>query len=108
MTTLNHHTYDRGAVATWRLLAKSDGSRGSMGGLKQYIVRIELRKDGIFVIKKFWGKADGQELRELSCDTVAARDNYTDAYRAAYGVVRKKLDGGYWHDYARQVELVDA
>jgi hypothetical protein len=108
MTTLDNPTYDRGAVATWRLLAKSDGSRGLMGGLKQYIVRIELRKDGIFVVKKFWGKADGQELYELSRDTVAACDDYHEAYRSAYRVVRKKLDGGYWHDYARHIELVDA
>lgn len=106
--TLDHHTYQRGSLATWRLLATSDGTRGRNGGLKQYIVRVELRKDGNFVVKKFWGKADGQDLYELASSVVGVYDNFTSAQFWAYRVVREKLDGKYWHDYSKQVELVDA
>lgn len=108
MTTLDHHTYQYGSLATWRLLAKSDGTRGRDGGLKQYLVRIELRKDGNFVVKKFWGKADGQALHELASSVVGVYGEYSTARYMAYSVVREKLDRQYWTDYSKQVELVDA
>jgi len=104
--TLDHSTYQHGAVAVWRLLATSDGTRGRSGGHKQYIVRIELRANGNFLVKKFWGKADGQALSELTSSVVGEYDNYLSAQRWAYDVVRGKLDKQYWHDYSKQVELV--
>lgn len=107
-STFDHSTYQHGSLATWRLLASSDGTRGRKGGMKQYLVRIELRKDGKFVVKKFWGKADGQRLSELASQDVGVYDDYASARFWAYRVVREKLDGKYWHDYAKQVELVDA
>lgn len=105
-STLDHSTYQHGAVAVWRLLATSDGTRGRSGGHKQYIVRIELRANGNFLVKKFWGKADGQALSELASSVVGEYDNYQSARYWAYDVVRGKLDGKYWHDYSNQVELV--
>jgi len=102
----DHDTYKHGALAVWRLLATSDGTRGRSGGQKQYIVRIELRLNGKFLVTKFWGKADGQALSELASSVVGEYGNYQSAQCWAYDVVRGKLDGKYSLDYATRIELV--
>jgi len=104
--TLDHSTYQHGALAVWRLLATSDGTRGRSGGHKQYIVRVELRANGNFLVRKHWGKADGQALSELASSVVGEYDNYASARYWAYDVVRGKLNGKYWCDYDKQIQLV--
>jgi len=102
----DHDTYKHGALSVSRLLATSDGTRGRQGGLKQYIVRIELRANGKFLVTKHWGKADGQALSELASSVVGEYGSYQSAQYWAYDVVRGKLDGKYWHDYTTRIELV--
>jgi len=107
-TTLDHDTYKHGSLAAWRLLSRSDGTRGRDGGLKQYIVRVEMTHDGKFVVTKFWGKADGQPLHELASKRVGVYGNFLSARTCASMVAAEKTNGKYWSDYYHSVELVEA
>jgi len=107
-TALDHSSYTKGALVTWRLLADSEGTRGAKGGLKQYIVRVELTTDGKFIVTKHWGKADGQRLSELASSRVATYSDFPNARARANMVAREKTDGKYWTDYHNTVELVPA
>ena len=107
-TTLDHFTYSQNSLAVWRLLANSEGTRGRKGGLKQYLVRVDLRTDGKFIVTKFWGKADGQRLSELTSSVVGVYSDYAVADLYARMTVTEKTNGKYWTDYKKSVELVPA
>lgn len=95
-------TYTRNALAVWRLVADSDGTKG---GQKQYLVRIELTDNGHFVVVKYWGKREVQGLYKLASKVEGTYSTYKVAKVYAVGAVNAKL-GKYELIHHDELELL--
>ncbi len=87
----NTHTKVNGSLATWVLLADSDGVRGSQGFQKQYVVVMHLTAGGQFMVRKYWGKAE-THISELANSVVGIYGSFFSANNAALEVVNSKSD----------------
>lgn len=89
--TTMHPSYTRDSVAQWYLIARSEGSRGRQGGLKQYLVRVEKRPDGTYVVKKYYGKDENQPIEKLQSTVEGPFGSYQTAKQVGAAAARAKM-----------------
>ena len=88
----NTHTQKvNGSLATWVLVADSDGDRGRQGFQKQYVIAIHLTAKDQFIVRKYWGKAEAH-VSVLTSSVVGIYNSFYSANYAAVEVVNSKLD----------------
>ncbi len=102
----NTHTKVNGSLASWTLVASSDGKRGRTGYQKQYVVAIRMLTDGKFVVSKYWGKAE-THFSELATSEVGVYGSFYSAKYAATEAVNAKI-GKYSLVHSDSIELVNA
>lgn len=105
--TTTHTTKVNGALASWTLIADSDGARGRTGCQKQYVVTINLLDNGKFLVRKYWGKAE-THFSQLQNSAVGTYPFYGSAFYAARDVVNAKLDTQYVVAHHEAIKLVNA
>lgn len=91
MTNQTYTGKVNGSLATWVLVADSDGDRGRQGFQKQYVVAMHLTAGGQFIVRKYWGKAE-THISELANSVVGIFGSFFLANNAALEVVNSKLD----------------
>ena len=91
MTNQTYTGKVNGSLATWVLVADSDGDRGRQGFQKQYVVAMHLTAGGQFRVRKYWGKAE-THISELANSVVGIFGSFFLANNAALEVVNSKLD----------------
>lgn len=102
-----HTTKVNGSLASWTLIADSDGARGRTGCQKQYVVTINLLDNGKFLVRKYWGKAE-THFSQLQGSDVGTYSAYNYAFYAAREVVKAKLDTHYSVAHHEAIKLVNA
>jgi hypothetical protein len=105
--TTTHTTKINGSLASWTLIADSDGARGRTGFQKQYVVTINLLNNGKFLVRKYWGKAE-THFSQLQTSVVGTYPFYGSAFYAARDVVNAKLDTQYVVAHHEEIKLVNA
>ena len=105
--TTTHTTKVNGSLASWTLLANSDGARGRTGFQKQYVVTINLLNNGKFLVRKYWGKAE-THFSELQSSEAGTYPFYGSAFYAARDIVNSKLDTQYEVAHHEAIKLVNA
>ena len=105
--TTTHTTKVNGSLASWTLIADSDGARGRTGFQKQYVVTINLLDNGKFLVRKYWGKAE-THFSQLQNSEVGTYPLYGGAFYAAREVVNAKLDTQYEVAHHEAIKLVNA
>ncbi len=104
--TTTYTTKVNGSLASWTLIADSDGSRGRSGHQKQYVVTINLLDNGRFLVRKYWGKAE-THFSQLTRAEVGTYLSYDGAVYAAIDTVNAKLDK-YLIVHQESIKLVNA
>jgi len=106
--TTTHTTKVNGSLASWTLIADSDGARGRTGCQKQYVVTINLLDNGKFLVSKYWGKAE-THFSQLQGSDVGTYSAYGNAFYAAREVANAKVDTGkYIVVHHEGIKLVNA